>query len=487
MDRPLKILHLEDLAADAELVDRILRKAKFDFQKKVVVDKPDFIKALHEFEPDIILSDHSLPAFNSLEALRITREEGISAPIILVTATVSEEYAVNVIKEGASDYILKDRLERLPNAVQNALDKLLMEKARRLADEALRSSEQKYKLLFEANPMPMWMFSRKTLHIIDVNEAATEHYGYGKEEFLAMQTDALWNDMNPGLYRSGIWKQKKKNGDLIDVEIIVHDLVHDDEPVMLILAIDITEKLRAEAELARQADVQRKLIAQTSIQVQEKEREQIGKELHDNINQILAATKMYIDLAIHDSAEEEVTEILLKSHKNINAAMEEIRQLSQSLVAPSLGGVSLDKALTRLIGDLPAKSTLQLSLDTTGYKGDVGDEDLKLTCYRIVQVQLSNIIKHAKAKTATIRLRKDSNLELTIADDGIGFQPGKNTSGIGLRNIRNRVGIYNGEVNISSEPGKGCVLTVTIPLASSGRPLTDRPFRRSAPSSTDDE
>ncbi len=191
MDHPLKILHLEDLAADAELVDRILRKAKFDFQKKVVVDKPDFIKALHEFEPDIILSDHSLPAFNSLEALRITREEGISAPIILVTATVSEEYAVNVIKEGASDYILKDRLERLPNAVQNALDKLQMEKARRLADEALRSSEQKYKLLFEANPMPMWMFSRKTLRIIDVNEAATEHYGYTKEEFLSIANGCL--------------------------------------------------------------------------------------------------------------------------------------------------------------------------------------------------------------------------------------------------------------------------------------------------------
>jgi len=464
MDRTLKILHLEDLAADAEMVDRILRKAKFDFQKKVVVDKPEFIRALHEFQPDIILSDHSLPAFNSLEALRITKEEGISAPLILVTATVSEEYAVNVIREGASDYILKDRLERLPNAVQNALDKLLMEKARKMADEALRSSEQKYKLLFEANPMPMWMFSRKTMQIIDVNEAATEHYGYTKEEFLSMQTE---------LYRSGIWKQKKKDGAMIDVEIIVHDLVHENEAVMLILAIDITEKLRAEAELTRQADIQRKLIAKTSIQVQEKEREQIGKELHDNINQILAATKMYIDLAIHDSSEEEVTEILLKSHKNINAAMEEIRQLSQSLVAPSLGGVSLDKALAKLIGDFPFASSLALTLDTTGYKGDVIDEDMKLTCYRIVQVQLSNIVKHAKAKKATIRLRKDANLELTITDNGIGFQPGKNTSGIGLRNIRNRVGIYNGEVDISSEPGKGCVLTVTIPLESRKRsPIT---------------
>jgi PAS domain S-box-containing protein len=474
MDRPLKILHLEDLAADAEMVDRILKKAKFDFQKKVVVDKPDFIRALHEFRPDIILSDHSLPAFNSLEALRITKEEGISAPLILVTATVSEEYAVNVIREGASDYILKDRLERLPNAVQNALDKLLMEKERKQAHEALRSSEQKYKLLFEANPMPMWMFSRKTLHIIDVNEAATRHYGYTKEEFLAMQTDRLWNDKHPGLYRSGIWKQQKKNGVMIDVEIIVHDLFHENEAVMLILAIDITEKLRAEAELTRQADIQRKLIAQTSIQVQEKEREQIGKELHDNINQILAATKMYIDIAIHESSEEAVTETLFKSHKNINAAMEEIRQLSQSLVAPSLGGVSLDKALAKLIGDFPSASSLALKLDTTGYKEDVIDEDMKLTCYRIVQVQLSNIVKHAKAKNATIRLRKDANLELTITDDGIGFQTGKNTSGIGLRNIRNRVGIYNGEVNISSEPGKGCALTVTIPLAPrKGSPVSE--------------
>ena len=464
MNRPLKILHLEDLPADAEIVDRVLRKAKFNFEKKVVVDKADFVRALREFQPDIILSDHSLPAFNSLEALRIAKEEGSPAPLILVTATVSEEYAVNVIKEGASDYILKDRLERLPNAVQNALDKYLMEQERRLADEALRSSEQKYKLLFEANPMPMWMFSMKTQRIIDVNEAATVDYGYTKEEFLSMRAGSLWNDSNPGLYRSGIWKHKKKNGSLIDVEAIAHDLVHDNEPVILMLAIDITEKRRAEAQLARQAEIQRKLITQTSIQVQEREREEIGKELHDNINQILAATKLCLDIAIKESAEEEVTQILVKSHQHLNTAMEEIRQLSQSLVAPSLGGVTLDQALSKLIDGLPHTSALELRLDTTGWAGDVINEDIKLTCYRIVQVQLSNIIKHAKAKKATIRLRKGSCLELAIEDDGIGFRPGKKTSGIGLRNIKNRIDFYNGDVFISSEPGKGCTLTVTIPL-----------------------
>ena len=464
MDHLLKILHLEDLPADAEMVERVLRKANFQFEKKVVVDRPDFIRALHEFHPDIILSDHSLPAFNSLEALRITREEGITAPLILVTATVSEEYAVNVIKEGASDYILKDRLERLPNAVQNALDKCLMERQRQQADEALRASERKYKLLFEGNPMPMWMFSLKTLRIIDVNEAATEHYGYSKSEFLSMASGELWFDAAPGVYRSGIWKHKKKDGTLIDVEVIAHDLLHGRDPVLLILAIDITEKLRAETELARQRDTQQKLITQTSIQVQEREREQIGKELHDNINQILAATKLYLDIAMKESGEEEVTEILRKSHKNLQSAMEEIRQLSQSLVAPSLGGITLDRALSRLIENLPLASSLNMRLDTSGYTGDVADEDVKLTCYRIVQVQLNNIIKHAHAKDAIIELKKGDHLQLTIRDNGIGFSPGKNTAGIGLRNIRNRVGFYNGEVDVLSQPGKGCTLTVTIPL-----------------------
>jgi two-component system sensor histidine kinase UhpB len=464
MALPLKILHLEDLPSDAELVDRVLRKAKFDFEKKVVVDRPEFIQALHEFQPDIILSDHSLPAFNSLEALRITREAGIRAPVILVTATVSEEYAVSVMQEGASDYILKDRLERLPNAVQNALDRQRMEVARLHADDALRSSEQKYKLLFEANPMPMWMFSRRALAVIDVNASAIEHYGYTREEFLALPPERLWNRAGASTYRSGIWKQQRKNGSIIDVEIIAHDLMHDQEPVILVLANDITEKLQAQAQLARQAEIQRKLITQTSIQVQEREREEIGKELHDNINQILAATRLHLDLAIQESSEETVTEVLMRSYKNLSVAMEEIRQLSQSLVAPSLGGVGLDKALAKLIEDMPSTSPVQLKLDTTGYTGDIKDEDLKLTCYRIAQVQLSNIIKHSKAKCATIGLRKTDQLELSISDDGIGFRPEAKTTGIGLRNIRNRVSYYNGLVTILSEPGKGCTLTITVPL-----------------------
>ncbi len=123
MKTKLKILHLEDTPADAELVERELKKGNIQFEKLVVDNKTTFLKALNEFNPDIILADHTLPSFNSTEALRLIKEKENKIPFILVTATVSDEYAVEVMKAGADDYILKDRLHRLPQAILNAMEK----------------------------------------------------------------------------------------------------------------------------------------------------------------------------------------------------------------------------------------------------------------------------------------------------------------------------------------------------------------------------
>ena len=123
MIRNLKIIHIEDVKSDAELVDWILKKSKIAFEMIVVDTREQYQKALIEFHPDIVLSDHSLPTFNSLEALNILKGSGLDIPFILITSTVSEEFAVNVMKEGASDYVLKDRLQRLPNAIINAIEK----------------------------------------------------------------------------------------------------------------------------------------------------------------------------------------------------------------------------------------------------------------------------------------------------------------------------------------------------------------------------
>ncbi len=123
MKTKLKILHLEDTPADAELVERELIKGRIRFDKLVVDNKKAFEKALNEFAPDIIIADHTLPSFDSLEAINIIKQKAIRIPFILVSSTVSDEYAVEIMKAGADDYIFKDRLHRLPQAVVNAVEK----------------------------------------------------------------------------------------------------------------------------------------------------------------------------------------------------------------------------------------------------------------------------------------------------------------------------------------------------------------------------
>jgi PAS domain S-box-containing protein len=423
----------------------------------------------------VIISDHSLPAFDSQEALKIVQEMNVTVPFILVTATVSEEYAVNVMKQGAWDYILKDRLQRLPAAISSALDKYNLEKERVSNEEMLRVSEKKYKLIFQRNPMPMWMLDRDSLQILDVNEAATNHYGYTREEFLQLSSTELRPEEDVvhylaharkstfGLYKSGVWRHRKKNGEIILVEIIAHDVHYEDRPARLILANDITERRKAETELARQRIMQQKLITETSVQAQEREREEIGKELHDNINQILTATKLYLEFAQIAEAEL-IPGLLEKSYKNIQQAIDEIRHLSHRLVAPSLGDITLVQAISQLISNMPMASSLKLSLDTADYIEADTDTSICLMFYRIVQEQVNNIIKHAGANAATIRLRSSpTHVVLTISDDGIGFDPHTTTAGIGLRNITNRAAVYNGTTRIVSEPGKGCMLEVAIP------------------------
>lgn len=140
MEMKLKILHLEDTAADAELVERELKKGGIVFEKIVVDNKSDFEKALDDFMPDIILSDHSLPSFDSAGAIELVKLKCPQIPVILVTATVSEEFAVSILQHGATDYILKSNLKRLTTAVQKALEKCRMISERKHAEEELKHS-----------------------------------------------------------------------------------------------------------------------------------------------------------------------------------------------------------------------------------------------------------------------------------------------------------------------------------------------------------
>jgi signal transduction histidine kinase len=137
METPLKILLLEDLPEDVELIEHALRREKMLFVTKRVDERQHFIDALKDFLPDVILSDHSLPQFNSIDALTICRALPIYIPFILVTGAMSDEFAVTCLKGGADDYVLKSNLARLPAAIRATLKQYKDEQQRKQAEDSL--------------------------------------------------------------------------------------------------------------------------------------------------------------------------------------------------------------------------------------------------------------------------------------------------------------------------------------------------------------
>ncbi|SHG77662.1 hypothetical protein SAMN04488109_1786 [Chryseolinea serpens] len=137
-EKELKILMLEDSDDDRGLIEYILRKDKLSFVARCVNTRDEFNEAIRGFSPDVVLSDHGLPGFNSAEALEICIKQQATIPFILVTGTVSDEYAISCLRNGADDYILKSNLSRLPTAIRGAVRKRKVEKLKREARHALR-------------------------------------------------------------------------------------------------------------------------------------------------------------------------------------------------------------------------------------------------------------------------------------------------------------------------------------------------------------
>src|SRR6185295_18927541 len=167
--------------------------------------------------------------------------------------------------------------------------------------------------------------------------------------------------------------------------------------------------------------MQQKLITEAAIQVQEKEREEIGKELHDNINQILASTKLYLELALGGA--------LSKSYQNVTFIIEEIRRLSKKLVPPALDA-TLAEAIRDLIDEIQAITPVKISL-MTDLDENLLNDNIKLMIYRIVQEQMNNILKYAAASQVEIKVSADpEKLDLVITDNGVGFDAYKKSKGI---------------------------------------------------------
>ena len=228
-----------------------------------------------------------------------------------------------------------------------------------------------------------------------------------------------------------------------------------------VIQTNITETVSLENKLVHERKERQKEITDAVLTAQENERAVIGRELHDNLNQILGAAKLYVELAKTD----EVNRLMClnKSSGYIVEVIDEIRKICKAWATPGLNYMGLFESIRVLIEDLALVHPIKISLSHHDFEENELDEKLKVMIYRIVQEQLNNILKHANASQAAISIaRSGKELHLNISDNGSGCDVAQAKNGTGIMNIKIRTEMYDGAVTIRSEPGEGYELKVVL-------------------------
>lgn len=273
MIQRLKILILEDSSDDVELIKRELKKGGIDFISMVVDTKPEFENALNEFKPEVIICDHSLPQFNSIEALDLhkqhTKKSGSSIPFILVTGSVSDEFAAKVIKLGADDYILKDRLKRLPSSVDNALRKCQAENEKNRAN----IENSKFLHILQQSLNEIYIINAHTLALEYVNAGALRNLGYTPSEITALRLPDIQPEFTADSFKELLdpiespSQQKRvyetlhcrKDNTWYHGEVHLQLIVQEDQIFFLAIVIDITERKKHLSKILQQNEKLREI------------------------------------------------------------------------------------------------------------------------------------------------------------------------------------------------------------------------------------
>lgn len=224
---------------------------------------------------------------------------------------------------------------------------------------------------------------------------------------------------------------------------------------------DITRQKELEEKVELEKILKQKQITDAVFVAQENERTEIGRELHDNVNQLLGATRLYIDMAKKNQTDQE--SLLTNASTHTLTAIEEIRKLSKILITPLIKEIGLADTIKDLAAEIMNVHPVQILFTEDNFIEAGLSDKFKLNIFRIVQEQINNILKHAQAKNIYINIKDDDKkLFVSITDDGIGFDTTKRKSGVGLTNIKSRSELYNGDVLLSSVLGKGTTLSITF-------------------------
>ncbi|HEX9374234.1 MAG TPA: response regulator [Roseiflexaceae bacterium] len=502
MSEELRILVLEDDRNDADLAIATLERAGYACCWDLVADRGAFLKHLDDQEYDLVLSDYNLPAFDGLTAVQLLRERDPDIPFILVSGMLGEETAIESLKTGATDYVVKSHLARLAPVVARALRERDEQRQRRQAEAGLRRAEARYRDLFEnANDM---IYTRDLVgNFTSVNGMSEQLTGYTRAELLAMNIEQLVAPGHRWFSREDLAQSStntseelelvRKDGQRVWVEINARLISEDGQPVGVQgIARDIGERRRAEEE--------RRQLEDQLLQAQKMESigTLAGGVAHD-FNNMLTAIIGNIQLVLEDTPRDSADYPLLEEiEKAATRATSLTRQLltfsrrqpiERRTIDLNTTISELSQMLRRIIGE-DVQIEMRLAPNMSPVFADPAQ----------VQQVVMNLAVNARDAMpnggrlliATGELTLDElacrnypwtcpgpYAQLIVSDTGIGidaetlhriFEPffttkerGKGT-GLGLSVVYGIVKQHEGFVQVSSDSGQGTTFTIYLPV-----------------------
>ncbi|MGD9762152.1 MAG: ATP-binding protein [Candidatus Binatia bacterium] len=507
---PLRLLLVEDSALDAELEIAALESAGFACQWERVETAAELTKRLCGVPLDLILADYNLPRFDGISALRLVRQQFPYLPFILVSGTVGEETAIEALKSGATDYVLKRNLARLAPVVRRALREREEQQQRWEAEAALRRSEERYRIVVEATHDAVWELDPRT-DVMWWNEGMTRLFGYAPDEVGSRKTwwyarvhpedrarvGAIERAVIAGEREHFAVEYRYQRADGTYAEVLDRGSVLRDErgrPVRVTGAlIDISDHMRAEREIRLlNADLERRVAERTA------ELERVNKELqafsysvsHD-LRAPLRAIDGFTEIVLQDYGSQLPRDVVGYLDR-INASAKRMAQLIEDLL--SLSRVSSTELVRRPV-DLTALATTILGAlcerePGRAVEAHIADGLLAHGDEQLLRIALENLLDNAWKFTSR---EPSPRIEVGIAthegsrvyfvrDNGAGFDmayasnlfgafrrlhttaefPG---TGIGLATVERVIHRHGGRIWADAAVGRGATFLFTLPMA----------------------
>ncbi len=508
---PLRLLVIEDDAHDAELEIMALEEAGYTCQWERVETRADFLAAVTTKRYDVILADYNLPAFDGLTALKLLQAHQIDLPFILVSGKMGEEIAIESLKAGATDYILKQRLSRLGLAVKRALREKEEQRQRRQAEMSLRESELQLRSVLDSAVDGIIIIDDRG-RIQSFNQAAEKDFGYRADEVIGQNVTMLMtapdqdtHDEYMTRYRKtdekhiiGIGREvigRRKDGSTIPIELSVSEAYIGDRQIFTGILRDISERKQLEAQLLHSQKM-----------------EAVGRlasgVAHD-FNNLLTVIMGYSGLLLANHPDKD--DPLRRDIEQIRQATTQATLLTRQLLAFSRRQIlqpqvlnlneivqNIDKMLGRLLGeDIELALALQPNLGSI--KADPGQIEQVIMNLVInardampdggkLTIHTSHIDLNNPAAVSPLPLKPGHYILLTVADTGVGMDeetqarvfepfyttkaPGKGT-GLGLSTAYGIIKQSNGHIAVSSGPDQGTTFSIYLPVVSRAAKTAD--------------